>query len=542
MTKAINENRLFSLLPFFFDNPAAIVVEIAQNAQRSGATRLDITLKDGVLETSDNGSGADNQEPLFVLADSNWSEEVEENQKPAGWGLFFLYSIAETVSFASGFGTVEIDCKKYLSDGDYRKDILKGVNTKLLCVGFSIKAVLRAEIKNNLLENIEEKLCWFPLDVVVNGKPVVRKQAEKEFEGYSINTVYEGNRVYIDARAFLESSERLRLGNLLTLWYGIPVKTHRYSSSSSSVVLDVTKGAPLTPVLPFRASIKADEKFDAFWKFVKSEVVAYSIKYVNDTVRDTKDNKAHLMACFNNVALLGTQDDLDRLERFYYVVMEPHFERGSRWCDEGKAELIRKGDAPPVDEKLLLEGLDELFEKDNFDHDSGEDVFLPEGTIKSIRLRERRPSWLKVKTVTRTIRVTAKDTDRLFCKERFNWAKCSIETDCNEAIKVLAVVSDSQDGYVFYVDNPADFSEISEPVFDRRVYYEDGAEWDNQWFEFEREVENDVAAITGKFELYKLLDGLLVAGIAPQSVVTIKVKGKIMTVKTNQEVKQLQLS
>src|SRR3989304_5853795 len=76
-------------------------LEQAQNAVRSGATGLNITLKDGVLKTIDNGSGAVDPMSLFVLADSNWPEEVEENQKPAGWGLFFLYSISEEVVFTS---------------------------------------------------------------------------------------------------------------------------------------------------------------------------------------------------------------------------------------------------------------------------------------------------------------------------------------------------------------------------------------------------------------------------------------------------------
>jgi hypothetical protein len=40
----INEEKLFKLLPYFFDRPSAVFLEIAQNAHRSGATKLAITL------------------------------------------------------------------------------------------------------------------------------------------------------------------------------------------------------------------------------------------------------------------------------------------------------------------------------------------------------------------------------------------------------------------------------------------------------------------------------------------------------------------
>ena len=76
LQKTINEERLFNLLPYFFDHPSSVLVEIAQNAVRSGATGLNITLKDGVLKTIDNGSGAVDPMSLFVLADSTWPEGV----------------------------------------------------------------------------------------------------------------------------------------------------------------------------------------------------------------------------------------------------------------------------------------------------------------------------------------------------------------------------------------------------------------------------------------------------------------------------------
>lgn len=528
--KTVNEDRLFSLLPYFFDNPSSVVIEIAQNAQRSGATRLDITLENGILRTFDNGSGTDNPEPLFVLADSNWSEEVEENQKPAGWGLFFLYSIAETVTFASGFGTVDVDCQRYLSDGGYRANILSSIDPGRGFSGFSIEAGLRAEVKDRILASID-RLNWFPLDVTVNGLPVARKNAQDEFGNYDICTVYEGNRVYIKTSNFPDSQQRL-LDKLMTIWYGIPVNTRWWTNPS--VVIDVTDGTPLTPVLPYRQTIKQDEKFDAFWKFLRDAVVEHSMKCINGGSNDESRLKAHM----ENMERLGTQDELDRLERFYFVKFEPHHDGENVFTRS--VRIIGKEDIPPVDEELVLEGLEDFFKKESFDHDH-EDIFLPEGTIQSVNLPERRPGWLNIRTVKRTIRVSAEPVS--LYSGRFNWVRASIEADRSVPVKLIAVISDSCCGYIFYSDTPANVYGVVDPVFDNRVYSDEGDQWDSQRCYFEEELQNDVMAITGAFRLHKLLDGLLVAGITPEGVLSIEVNkaGKTMTVRTEKETREVRI-
>jgi len=529
--KSVNEDRLFSLLPYFFDNPSSVIIEIAQNAQRSGATRLDITLDNGILRTIDNGAGADNPIPLFVLADSSWSEEVEANQKPAGWGLFFLYSIADAVTFSSGFGTVEVDCQRYLSDGSYRANILSNMDPSLGYSGFSIEAVLRAEVRDKMLESID-RLCWFPMDITVNGLPVARKDAQDEFGSYDICTAYEGNRVYIKTSNFPESPQRL-LDKLMTIWYGIPVNTRWWTNPS--VVIEVTNGTPLTPVLPYRQTIKQDAKFDAFWKFLRDAVVAHSIKCINDP--DIEDEHM-LKTQMENMEKLGTQEELNGLRRFSFVTYEPYHEGENIFTRS--EHIIGKDDAAPINEELVLEGLEDFFKKEPFGYDH-KDIFLREGTIKSIKLPDRRPDWLKMETVTRTIRVTVEPESIYF--GRFNWVKGTIETDCREPVKILAVISDSCCGYIIYSDVPADVYDVAAPIFDNRVYNDEGDQWDSQNYAFEEELQNDVMAITGAFRLHKLLDGLLVAGITPEGVLSIDVNRaeKTMTVRTEKETRQVRI-
>jgi len=525
LQKTINEERLFNLLPYFFDHPSSVLVEIAQNAVRSGATMLDIALKDGVLKTIDNGSGADNPESLFVLADSNWPEEVEENQKPAGWGLFFLYSISEEVVFTSRFGTVKVDCKRYLADHEYRLCVLEGMNPDMRFDGFAIEARLRPEVRDKVLD--QELLQWFPLDIIINGTRLPRKKAEEQFGDYGIKTVYEGNPVYIKLDcSFYNVPEKLAR-EMFVVWYGIPINNNL--RLRPSVVMDVVNGSPVTPVLPYRRTVKHDGKLDAFWQFVRDTVVRESMSVINDLKKEISFHD--LEKRMKVMGALGTQDELNSLDRFYVEVYEPHHD-GFYGSGRGhEIRMIGRGDPLPVNEELVLEGL-EAYEFDK------EGVFLPEGAVTSVNLPERRPEWLKTLSRKRAVRVVP-DAESKYCG-RLTWFKADIDSDTD--IKAVAVAQDYCDGYVFYADTPEDVYGVSDVVFDNRVYSEDGDQWDSQKYDFDEEIRKDIMAITGTYRIYDLLDGLSIAGVSPHEVVSIDICERIMTLKTKKGVKTLNIA
>ena len=116
----INEERLFKLLPNFFERPQGVMIELAQNSRRAGASRMEITLEGDRLSVTDNGHGLSDPTSLFILADSSWSDAVEAEQMPAGWGLFFLYSLSHWVSFKSHFGTIEFQPDRFLGEVRHR--------------------------------------------------------------------------------------------------------------------------------------------------------------------------------------------------------------------------------------------------------------------------------------------------------------------------------------------------------------------------------------------------------------------------------------
>ena len=131
------------------------------------------------------------------------------------------------------------------------------------------------------------------------------------------------------------------------------------------------------------------------------------------------------------------------------------------------------------------------------------------------------------------------DAESKYCG-RLTWFKADIDSDTD--IKAVAVAQDYCDGYVFYADTPEDVYGVSDVVFDNRVYSEDGDQWDSQKYDFDEEIRKDIMAITGTYRIYDLLDGLSIAGVSPQEVVSIDIRERIMTLKTKKGVKTLNIA
>jgi len=528
LKKSINEDRLFSLLPYFFENPYSVLVEIAQNAARSGATRLDITIQGNRLTTVDDGKGIDNPASLFVLADSDWDEDVEKNQNPAGWGLFFLYSIAERVMFRSGFGSVEIDCERYLKERDYRLNVLNNVGPGPL-KGFRIEADLKPELRDRITAGTNE-LGWFPLDITFNGTPVDKASID-DLGSYAIKTTYQGNRVLIEPKNFFVDSPGALVRNLHVVWYGISIPCDRYRLTKPAVVIEVTNGSPLTPVLPYRKSVKQDEKIEAFWRFLKGVVVKYCTAYIN--APENKDERK-LRSYMKTMECIAGQKELDKLKRFYVVLSEP-FNQGTYVSKFYEHAIISTEDPPMTNQTLILEGL-EGYISDYDDH------FLPEGAVKSVELPDKHPGWLYGKVKEKEIVVRVKPDASIEFQGRFKWLRAEIESDAG--IKVLTVVSDTDSGFIFYEDDPCEFYEVYDVVFDNRVFYEDGDTWDSQWDSFDDEIREDIMKLTGTYRIYDLLGGLRIAGVDPWDVQALGVNTteKVLTIRTRTDVKTLRLS
>lgn len=514
MSTMINEERLFKLLPFFFENPKSVLVELCQNSKRSGASGISFKQKGDLLIVKDNGQGASDPSALFVLAKSDWSEDVELNEMPAGWGLFFLYSLTTWVKIKSLFGSVEFESEKFLGDQGYREAILSRINPDdRRARGFEIHAVLKPEVKESLLNRSESLLEYFPLIVMVNGKRIEHTVPEIEYSAMEIKTRYQGNVLLIRPDRWFPKSEEQLKGALKTIWYGIPIRDSDRWTSGPNVVLDVAVGSPVTPVLPYRNSVKSDEKLSALYAFCKETVIAYATKVIQTSPDKTADT---VLSAMRIMAELASQEQLDALEFFYATKSDRHHSDPYDMRDYPD-QIVTRGEALSGEVlKLSING----------EEQSGEDIILPQGVLVNLKPPSRHPAWLSVTPIDVVINVQTIPNSEF--SGRIHWEKAVITG--NKPVSVLFDGEDSYDGKAYYSDDPEDFSDIQGIVFSTHVYCDEGDTWDSQQCAFDDDIAQDLMSLVERYPLWKLLEGFGAAGIQYAGIRKIEVRKKSVKV------------
>ena len=532
MSSIINENKLFGQLKYFFNNPGGVLIELAQNAQRAGANSLKITLNNDILIAEDDGCGIDDVKPLLILADSDWSEYVEANHNPAGWGLFYLICMSDNVTFKSSFGSVSIDCDAYLYNKKYRENALKNLNpTDKTEKGFYLHARLKKD-KEKAISERKDSLCFFPLDVLFNGEAVERKNAADLCNGYEIKTVYKGSKVFIDPYRwgichFYDhrplTPEDLKL-ELRAIWYGIPIPVFpHHRDAEKGVVIDVTDGSPLTPVLPYRDAIQDDEKLAEFWEFVRTLIVGYCTDKINSGGEKDKHDLISLMEVMQRVA---TRDELNALNRFYVEADESYYSEDTDGSSQCEKLVIARDNVPLCSEELKLFEIVDGGEKTEMGDPDG--FILPQGAITEITTLANSPDWVKDKVQEKVCEIVIAYSKKDCYKGNYTWHKAVITAD--KKIAVISEISGCSDGRVFYIESPRDFDEIGAAVFAQRIYSDDGDTYDSQQYYFDQDIERDIANIMGDYKLYDLFEGLQKADVSPSNIKNIKVNRKSVVV------------
>ena len=522
----INEDKLFRLLPAFFDKPSKVIIEIAQNAFRSGAKNLDISIKDNALRVVDDGSGTNNPHALFCLAESGWSEDVTEQQTPAGWGLFYLMSLSEEVAYTSRFGTVRVDCSAFLNDHAYRDSVLDRVDTsKTTERGFSVEAVLKAGVMKSLDSClIRRHLRFFRLDITYNGERIKRETLADKCHDYDIKTRYLDNDVYIKTRrsSSLTSLNESFLRGVIMVWYGTPIGGTSYLEN---VVIDVEKNAPLTPVLPYRSSISFDEKAQKFIEFVRAEVSRWCLAKIRNY--DPGCQSARQISDIMDLAAdIITQEELDSLDIFHIIEVDPYYSENADADEVQRPRIVHRSEMPLVSEALRLEIDGEVvLDGQEYDLSPDEKPVLPSWSIKNVRLPSKRPAWLTTKEETVCLRVTKQETtDR-----NFTWTKSMLECPGRE-IPVLAFPSGYGRFQVYFSREPSDFYLIDDAVFLMNLYSSDDDTYDTQRRKYSESVSTDIQQLTGRYNLYDLLNGINITGVRYDTIRSINVDRESMTI------------
>ena len=169
MTTLINEKRFFEqVAPFLFNN-GDMLPEIVENAIRAKATSVKISTVNHRLVIENNGKVLEDLSSLFIIAQSNYDDDVEKAQKPAGMGILSLISNVAEVTFESGYNSIKIDGKKYFNDEDYRSTLLNLIEkSEKYFNGMKITALLEKPIDGKILYKLNELFAYYDIDINFN--------------------------------------------------------------------------------------------------------------------------------------------------------------------------------------------------------------------------------------------------------------------------------------------------------------------------------------------------------------------------------------
>ncbi len=359
-------------------------------------------------------------------------------------------------------------------------------------------------------------LSYFPMSITMNGSLVKRKKLSEACKNYAIKSSYMGNAVYVNPRGgmFLGSLD-LFLNHVSLVWYGIPLNVTGYLQD---VAMDVRDGDPLTPVLPYRTSIKHDGKAERFLEFVRKEVAAWCLMRIRAFGEQSHGDLKEMVRVMRLAGEVLSQEALDGLDLFFVEMVDLYHTESSDSDEVVRYRLVRKGEDPLVSERLFLTVNDSLvWDEEESVPDAPKPIFPP-WTMTRIDLPCDRPSWLHKEDRWVKVRVTALDTNRY----DYTWHNSSIECEGKE-IPVVSMVERWAEGDIYYRNTPEDFLSVEDAVFDMKIYNDDGDTYDTQRDSFSRNIGMEIMSVTGKYALSDLLGGIRVTGIPPHEVQAIDI-------------------
>ena len=518
MFKAINEDRMLKLIHNFFENPQSLVTELVQNAVRAKAKNITINAKDGELSVIDDGDGCSSTIPLLTLAESAWDKEIEQNQKPAGWGLFVLYCLTEKVEITSRFGTLEFNASRFLRDAPYRSNVLSvlgsspklgtglpsiylGPNKKV--DGFQISATLKnAELAQKITSITDSLLQFFPINITINGRNIQQMTVEKGYKDFLIKTTYMGNEVFIGTGyRFPRSAHEFDV-----IWYGIPIPSQGIGNADG--VINITQGSPLTPVLPFRTRIKDDEKSTQFWNFVRQTIADYCINEINNNY-----HAVNQLLFMRTMSDLATQDELNRLDRFYVIKTQPYYELGS--LSEFTTVIVTREDAiisTDIEVRLVENGKKRKLKSRTYRSDirkyvgDYEQIFLPADAIIQYTVRSKSPEWLKIQQRTHKVEIHIPKNPKKY-RGNLRWYKAKIVSGFDLDTIGIAASSYGLDAITIYYGKDATETWNLQPAIVNYLYSDEGDSFNTQEAWIDSQITEDLRNVIGRHSKYDLLEG-----------------------------------
>lgn len=156
----------------FPNNDAGIWIEVLQNARRAGATSIEVSIQElanpqgCLISVQDDGCGIDDFQKLVALGDSEWAEETERAEDPAGMGFFSLCH--SEVEVYSGCQFVRITPEVFLGKAEAKIE-----QSEMFVAGTRLR-FRRSSTKVELIAALERVSRFLPLEVRLQGQALPR--------------------------------------------------------------------------------------------------------------------------------------------------------------------------------------------------------------------------------------------------------------------------------------------------------------------------------------------------------------------------------
>jgi anti-sigma regulatory factor (Ser/Thr protein kinase) len=400
-----NESRMFAKISRYFKEPADALREAIQNAYRAGwpepqnnAIWVDIVAAGDDkcnVTIRDLGRGIPDFGTMLSPMDSEWADDVEADQDPAGLGVYALLAYTESVTFE----TVRDGCKRilcvhsksFLNEDGYRQQLTKHevvkpsselTGTLVQLDGFGVSY---AEAYRSL-----ELLLGFFIDtkVYINGelfKGITIQQTVAETDDAALVSLKVCNsleyRTYFSGVGILWHGMRVSVNNEFV---DINVSGHSFSVSMDAAVSALWSSQRLgiipkrerlfTFKLPDRhAIVTNDVSRNTLNDLVSKRYAEYLEKRILEL---PSEPSSHLLGLIRKLPVpTGLKDELCR-KHDVFIVHDYGVEEAVYFQSYNtEPRFVRSVEAKVINRVFVLDGQDEYMQVTDFDlvfADSGE--------------------------------------------------------------------------------------------------------------------------------------------------------------------------
>jgi hypothetical protein len=237
--------------------------ELLQNARRAGASTVKITLPaDRYLTIEDDGTGISNSQTLLTLGESNWSEETQQQEAPAGMGIFSLANRAVTIR--------SHDWQVHLIPAHFSGEATASVEACEAIEGTRLSLRITEVETSALHSSVCQVAQFYPLPVLLNGEAIPRQDFLQEAV-YIKN--WHGLRIGVRRKYQWEGSSQINFYGL-TLTQTLP--SLYCNGVTLSVRVDVVDCPQLQLVLPARKEVVQN----GFWITLNTFILTVLYRYV----------------------------------------------------------------------------------------------------------------------------------------------------------------------------------------------------------------------------------------------------------------------